>query len=81
VIQPKDKRERGDRIDIAPGQPLEHARILRRLIEILLDAGQIGGIERLHADEDPLPARRRDQVQQILIPQQVGTCSGSQTCL
>ena len=42
------------------------------LVEALVHAGQIGRVERLHPDEDPLAARFRDQVEQFFVAQQVG---------
>src|SRR3989442_9327253 len=54
VIQAED--ERRDGVDVAPGQRLEPPGVFARLIEALLDAGQIGRVQRLHADENPFAA-------------------------
>ncbi len=54
-------------------QALQHGGIFLRLVEALVHVLQVSGINRLHADEDPLSAGSRDQVDEFLIAQEVGT--------
>src|ERR1051325_4838958 len=51
VIQPKN--ERGDRQNVALRQPFEHGLILARLVESLVDVGEVRGVNGFHADEYP----------------------------
>ena len=67
VVHAENKRSDG--VDVALRQPLEHGGIFARLVESLVHVGEIGGIDGLHADEDPLAARSRDQVDQFFVAQ------------
>ena len=42
------------------------------LLKPLFTICKVGWVDRLHADEDPLAARRRNQIDQFLIAQQIG---------
>src|ERR1041385_5243480 len=70
VVQADD--ERGDRVDVAPGEAVEHCGVLRRLVEALVHVGEVGRVNRLHADENPLAVGGGDQVHQLLVAQEVG---------
>src|SRR5258708_3732123 len=50
------ENERGDGINVALGEPLEHCGILTGFVEALVHVGQVRRINGLHADEDPLPS-------------------------
>src|SRR5690242_2819325 len=54
VVHPKDKR--GDRINVAPREPIENDGILTWLIEAFVYVLQVGGIDGFHADKDPITA-------------------------
>src|SRR5260370_22047203 len=70
VIQTDD--ERSDCIDISFGESIEHRDVFFRLIEALVDIRKIDRVNRLHADEDYLPARSSDQVNQFFIAKEIG---------
>ena len=70
VIHAED--EGSDGIDVALRQALEHGGIFFRLVEALVDVFQVGGIDRLHADEDPLAAGGGNEVDEFLIAEEVG---------
>ncbi len=50
------ENERGDGVNVALGEPLEHGGVLTRFVEALVHVGQVRRINGLHADEDPLPS-------------------------
>src|SRR6266446_7069670 len=60
-----------DGIHVSLGEPLEHGGILTRLVEALVYVRQVRGINRLHADEDPLTARSCNKVHEFLVTQQI----------
>src|ERR1019366_3933191 len=60
-----------DRINVALGEPLEYGCILTRLVESLVYASKVGRVDGLHANEDPLAARRRNEVNELLVTQQI----------
>ena len=64
--------ERSNRVHVALGEALEHCGILAGLVEPFVDIFEIGGINGLHADEDPLATRRGDQINEFFVAQQVG---------
>ena len=70
IVHAKDKR--GNRENVASGEPIEHRGIFTGLVESLLHVSKVGGIDGLHADEDPLASRCRDQINEFLIAQQIG---------
>ena len=63
VIHAEDKV--CDGINVALGEPFEHARVLLGLVEAFVDTSEIRGIDGLHADEDPAAAGGGDQVHWI----------------
>ena len=70
VVHAENKR--GNREDVAVRKPLKHCRIFAGLIEALVHVFQVGRIDGLHADKDPLATRGGDQVDEFLVAQQVG---------
>src|SRR6185312_13597923 len=52
IVHAENKRR--DRIDIPLGKPLEHCRVLTRLVEALFHVREVRRIDGFHADEDPL---------------------------
>src|SRR6266849_3740968 len=66
------KDEGGDRINIALGEPLEHGRILTRLVEPLVYAREVRWVDGLHADENPLATRGCNEVDELFVAQQIG---------
>ncbi len=54
VIHAED--ERSDGIDVALREALQDSGVFFGLVEALIHIFQIDGIDRLHADEDPLAA-------------------------
>src|SRR6266852_3278468 len=70
VVHAED--EGGDRINIALGEPLEHGRILTRLVEPLVYAREVRRVDGLHADENPLATRGCNEVDELFVAQQIG---------
>src|SRR5208337_1652374 len=70
VVHAED--ERGDGVDIAFGEAFEDGGVFARLVESLVDVFEIGEIDGLHADEDPLASGSGDQVAEFLVAQEVG---------
>ena len=70
IVHAKDKRRDG--IDVALGQAFQHGGVFAGLVESFVHVFEIGGIDRLHADEDPLAAGGGDEVDQFFVAQQVG---------
>src|SRR5208282_3159020 len=70
VIHPENEGSNG--VNISLGEAIEHRGIFLRLVEAFVYVFQIRGIDRFHADKDPLAARGGDQVDEFLIAQQVG---------
>src|SRR5260370_16181274 len=56
------ENERGDGINVALGEPLKHGGILTRFVEALVYVSKVRGINRFHADEDPISSRGGDEV-------------------
>src|SRR5208337_1842925 len=74
VVHAED--ERGDGVDIAFGEAFENGGVFARLIESLVDVFEIGGIDGLHADEDPLASGSGDEIAEFLVAQEVGADLG-----
>jgi hypothetical protein len=49
------ENERSDCVDVALCESLEYGSIFTGFVEAFVDVGKICGINRFHADEDPLP--------------------------
>ena len=74
VIHAED--ERCDGVDVALARRSRTAAYSLRLVETFVDVFQVGGIDGLHADEDPLAAGGGDEVDEFLIAQEVGADLG-----
>src|SRR5713101_9660604 len=61
------ENERGDSEDVALRETLEDGGVLTGLVETLVDVFQVGGVDGLHADEDPFAARGGNEVDEFLI--------------
>src|SRR2546425_6809672 len=53
-------------------EPGQHRGIFFGPVEALVNIRKIDGINRLHADEDYLPARSSNQINQFFIAQEIG---------
>ena len=53
-------------------QAFEHGGVLAGLVESFIYVFEVGGIDGLHADEDPLAAGGGDEVHEFFVAQQVG---------
>src|SRR5712692_3788924 len=74
VVHAKD--EGGDGEDVALGEALEHGGILTGLVETFVDVFEVGGVDGLHADEDPLATRGGDEVDEFFVAQEIGADLG-----
>ena len=52
IVHAKDTARH--RINVSPGQAIEHRRILGGLVEALVHIRQVDCVDLFHADEDPL---------------------------
>jgi hypothetical protein len=62
--------------NVAPGEPIEHHCIFTWLVEAFFYISKVGWIDGFHSDEDPFTARRRNQINELLITKQVGADLG-----
>src|SRR5882724_1114334 len=60
VVHAED--EGSDGVNVALGQALEYGGVLAGFIEAFVDVGEIGGVDGLHADENPFATARGDEV-------------------
>src|SRR5260370_26073295 len=64
--------EGSDGEDVALGEALEGGGGLTGLVEAFVDVFEVGGVDGLHADEDPLAAGGGDEVDEFFIAQEIG---------
>src|SRR5262249_31330325 len=70
IVHPED--EGSDRINVSPGESIEHGGILTGLVESLVHTGEVRRVNGFHADEDPLAPGSSNEVHEFLIAQQIG---------
>src|SRR6266849_1979232 len=66
------ENEGSNREHVALSEALENGGVLTGLVETFVDVFEVGGVDGLHADENPFPPCRRDEVDKLFIAQEIG---------
>src|SRR5689334_10809468 len=69
IVHPED--ERSDGVDVMPCETVKNSRVLAGFTKVLVYVGHIRGIDRLHADKNPLTTGFGDEINEFFVAQQV----------
>src|ERR1700730_12592571 len=69
VVHAEDEGSDGE--DVALGEALEDGGVLAGLVETFVDVFEVGGVDGLHADEDPFATGGGDEVDELFVAEQI----------
>src|ERR1044071_9259107 len=74
IVHPED--ERSDGVNVMPCETVKNSRVLAGFTKILVYVGHVRGVNRLHANENPLTTGFGDEINEFFVAQQVGADLG-----